>query len=92
MGLTQDKALGDYYGVRIEVEANGGLTSCTYRLIIDNEKHDEIRGYIGEHTLRGKLTKDGTALPVQVVIKQGWFGTKYKLLVDGREHPLQKTK
>ncbi len=60
------------------------------RLIIANEKEDELTGSLGEQQLRGKVVHDGSALPVQVIVTLGLLGTKYKLLVDGREHPIQR--
>jgi len=88
----QDKSIADFHGVSIEVEASSTFLGGAFRLIIANEKQDELKGSLGEHTLRGKLTHEGKTLPVQVVVKMGLFGTKYRLLVDGREHPIQRLK
>ena len=59
---------------------------------MNRETQDEIRGSVGEHILRGKVDVGGRIVQVQAFVKMGFFGTKYRLLVDGREHPMQRVK
>jgi hypothetical protein len=91
MGLLGDRLIADYYGVRIEVEGNATGLGARFRLIIGDDKADEATCNAGNSiSLRGRVKQGESEKPVVVEVKQGWFGTKFRLLVDGKEHPIQK--
>ena len=92
MGAFSDLSKAYISGKVIEVEAvvkwGGG---AVYRLIIDNEKMDEIEGFAGIFCLRGKIEDSGRTRNVTVTIKQSlFFGTKYKLEIDGQEYAFER--
>ena len=90
MGAFSDKRIADYYGISIAVEGSAKLMGGSFRLYVDNEKRDDVELTLGTRTLRSKLAREGRDVPVEVECKAGMFGTSYKLIVDGKEHPLQK--
>lgn len=96
MGLTSDRLVADYYGTKIEVELNMTSmlsTSVAVRLIIADKKADEATVSAGgEATLLGTVKQGEAERPLRLTVSQGWFGTKYRLLIDGKEHPIQKLK
>ncbi|MFL5344165.1 MAG: hypothetical protein ACJ8AT_05195 [Hyalangium sp.] len=77
--------------MRIEVEANATGLGGRFRLVIGADKADEAACNAGNSvSLRGRVKQGESEKPVVVEVKQGWLGTKYRLLVDGKEHPIQK--
>jgi hypothetical protein len=96
MGITSDRLVADYYGTKIEVELNmAGMlgTTVSARLIILDKKADEATISVGgEATLLGTVKQGDTEKPLRLTVSQGWLGTKYRLLIDGKEHPIQKLK
>jgi hypothetical protein len=91
MGLFRDHAFCDFEGKHnIELEARSTLCACEYSLIIDNKRVDQISGFMGTFKLRGFLEIDGMEQLVIVKVKQGLFGTKFSLEIDGKQVPLIK--
>lgn len=92
MGLMQDKSVAEFHDALIEVEANATLAGSSSRLTIANEKQDDNNSKLGEHWIRGRLTHHVTTRQVQIAVGFGFFETKYRLLVDRREHAIQRIK
>ena len=92
MGAFNDKRIADYYGISIVVEGSAKLIGGSFRLYVDSERRDDVDVVFGRRTLRTKLSREGRDVPLEVECKLGFFGTSYKLIVDGEEHPLQKIK
>lgn len=96
MGITSDRLVADYYGIKIEVELNAASmlgTTVAVRLIIADKKADEATLSVGgEATLLGTMKQGEVEKPLRLTVSQGWLGTKYRLLIDGKEHPVQKLK
>lgn len=92
MGMFTDLSKAYVLGKIIEVDAvakwGGG---AVYRLIIDNQKMDEVEGFAGTFCLRGKIEASSRTRNVTVTIKQSLiFGTKYKLEIDGQEYAFER--
>ncbi|WP_408888227.1 hypothetical protein ACJ2CR_23925 [Myxococcus faecalis] len=96
MGITSDRLVADYYGTKIEVELNMASmlgTTVAVRLIVADKKADEATVSAGgEATLLGTVKQGEVDKTLRLTVSQGWFGTKYCLLIDGKEHPIQKLK
>lgn len=90
MSLFTDQYELAYKGYQINVEGASSLTGVNFRLSINNKEVDFISGFLGQYTLRGTIEDEGKEVPVTVRIKQGIWGTKYKLLIDGREQRMNK--
>jgi hypothetical protein len=88
MGLLDDRFVADWFGTRIEVEGSVfGLVGATFRLVIADQKADE--GVIAPGAtlrLRGRIADK----KVVAELVRGWFGTRCRLLVDDREHPIRR--
>ena len=46
----------------------------------------------GEVSLVGVFQANGGERKIRLQVKQGLLGTRFTLLVDGVEHPIQRTK
>ena len=93
MGMFGDKLLADYHGVKIEAEGTATLLGGQFRLIVDGQKLDEGPVNMGaEMSLVGVFQANGGDRKIRLQVKQGMLGTKFTLLVDGAEHPIQRTK
>ena len=87
MGILSDRLQAHHNGTEIRIEGSTTLTGGDFRLVIDNVPTDSATCSMGaETTLYGKVGED----PLELHIKQGAFGTKFKLLINGAEHPLEK--
>ncbi len=93
MGLFQDHAYCEFEGkFKIEVEARVTGLGAEYSLIINDQRADRLSGISGNFILRGLLKTTESERTVLVYINQGFFGTKYKLEIDGQEYPLIRDK
>ncbi len=93
MGLMSEKMVADYQGTPIVVE--GGLSAgygIHFRLYVAGARVDDASFSLfgGQSSMRAKFVAGGGERLLELQIKQGLFGTKYRLLIDGEEHPLQK--
>lgn len=94
MGLFSSLFRTNYKGNIIEVESQTllrGHVGVRHNLIINNEEIDHVEGFTGHFTLRGFISQYvDQSTPVIISIKQGLFGTKYKLEINGVEYKMNK--
>lgn len=89
MGVFKDYLTATYEGSKLEIESTLTLLGCHSRLIINNEEVDDAKCTVfTEISLQGKISEK----EVKVNVKQGMLGTKYVLLIDGKECPLERIK
>jgi hypothetical protein len=104
MGMFSDLFVAEYNGHKIEVEgkvtsirfSKGGDQTGVYALIIDNKRVDEVTlsgsfPPLGTYYLRGNFFDHSRASKeVRIAIRQGFFGCRCKLEIDGREHRIKR--
>lgn len=90
MGRYSDHQIAEYRGNQIEIEGNSLLFSVNFRLIINGQKVDQIEMFVGQASLRALLLLDNEQYQVKVKIKQGIFGTKFRLFLNEQEYRLKK--
>lgn len=86
MGMFSDHFKMEYDGHTIEMEArtvNAFIGVLRYSLIIDNRRVEDLESTVGTFSLRGDLGGP-SCKPIAVRVKQGFFGTKAFLEVDGQ--------
>ena len=72
-----------YDGHEIRVEKRSLFFTMEYSLIIDGAKKDQLLGTYGLFILHGVIDGDGTRVPVEVLIEQGWVSSKFRCKVAG---------
>jgi len=89
MGIFSDQLQARVGEHLIEVEAHvlGFKSIAHYQLLIDNHVVDKKEAMIGSFTLRGFIDRE---IPVTVRVNQTWWGTRYRLSVNGEEIPMRK--
>lgn len=88
MGLLSDYSFAkvDNDLIVVSAESNGDSPKGEFKLIQNGITLDSQHKIFGKFSLIGKAGRD-----IEVKIKQGIFGTKYQLFVNGTEYPLNKT-
>jgi len=79
-----------YEGHEIRVEKRSLFFTMEYSLIIDGAKQDQLLGTYGLFILHGVIDSDGTRVPVEGLIDQGWWKTEFFCKVAGEHIELQR--
>jgi len=91
MGIFTDRQVTYVDDVRIEVHGSITLIGGKFRLLVEGKQVAEAPCSIGKSvTLRTQLKRGETEKQVEVVISQGWMGTRFRFLVDGAPHRLHQ--
>jgi hypothetical protein len=89
MGMTSDHWKLEYEGHKVEIEVYmAGFASAACSLFVDDERIDHVPSFGSfptQLTLRYKSTNGDASTTFIVEIKQGFFGTKANLIVNGKE-------
>ena len=95
MGAFRDHLIAQYENHTIELEGRSDFADGKnkYYLIIDNQRVDEASVMYGKFTLRGRIDEpNGEKINVTVWCKQGVFGLKSNLEINGRSYNFSKLK
>ncbi len=76
----------------IRAEKRSIFYKMEYSLIIDGVKQDQLEGLYGILILHGVIEDNGIKKPVEVIMKQKIFTTKFYFKVDGEIHKMEKYK
>ena len=91
MGIFADRQVTYVDDVRIEVHGSVTLIGGKFHLLVEGNPVDEASCTIGKSvTLRTHVVRGDTRKQVEVVISQGWLGTRFSFLVDGVHHRLHQ--
>ncbi|HEX8704788.1 MAG TPA: hypothetical protein VF815_38500 [Myxococcaceae bacterium] len=91
MGIFTDRQVTYVDDIRIEVLGTITLFGGKFQLLVAGQQVDEAPCTIGKSvTLRTRLKRDDAEKQVEVVISQGWMGTRFRFFVDGTPHRLHQ--
>jgi len=79
-----------YDGHEIRAEKRSLFFTMEYSLIIDGAKQDQLLGTYGLFVLHGVIDSDGTKVPVEVLIEQPWWSTRFRCKVAGELIEMQR--
>ncbi|HNY01608.1 MAG TPA: hypothetical protein PKG48_03420 [Bacteroidales bacterium] len=78
-----------YKGHVIRAEKRSVLYGMEYSLIIDDVKQDQINGLYGLLVMHGKISEEGSILPVKVLMKQRILTTGFFCKVGDEIFPME---
>lgn len=72
-----------YRNHEIRVQKTSLIHRMQYGLIIDGMKQDQVDALAGTFSLHGTIRDGDSAIPVEIIVKQGFFTGTYFCLING---------
>jgi len=81
-----------YHDHEIRVQKTSLVHRMQYSLTIDGVKQDQLDALGGTFSLHGVVVEADARLPVEVIVRQGFFTGAYECRVAGSTVPLERVR